>query len=254
MTETPADESAETPEPSETPEPTDESAETAEPTDHAAETPEPTGTPGSADDATETPESTETPEPTRTSEPTDNATETPESTETPEPTDDATETPESTETPEPTDDATETPEDDADAAPASADDGSANRSEEYVADWAVSNEGTVDADRLLLTRLTVEVRGLDGSTRKEALRSARVTFAAYEGDDVSGFPGTLWALARKLEETDIELDSGADGPELPADEAAVRTFELGVQFDYSSLSGAGGYSIAASPEFTIEQF
>jgi hypothetical protein len=238
MTETPADESAETPEPSETPEPTDESAETAEPTDHAAETPEPTGTPGSADDATETPESTETPEPTRTSEPTD----------------DATETPESTETPEPTDDATETPEDDADAAPASADDGSANRSEEYVADWAVSNEGTVDADRLLLTRLTVEVRGLDGSTRKEALRSARVTFAAYEGDDVSGFPGTLWALARKLEETDIELDSGADGPELPADEAAVRTFELGVQFDYSSLSGAGGYSIAASPEFTIEQF
>jgi hypothetical protein len=238
MTETPADESAETPEPSETPEPTDESAETAEPTDYAAETPEPTGTPGSADDATETPESTETPEPTRTSEPTD----------------DATETPESTETPEPTDDATETPEDDADAAPASADDGSANRSEEYVADWAVSNEGTVDADRLLLTRLTVEVRGLDGSTRKEALRSARVTFAAYEGDDVSGFPGTLWALARKLEETDIELDSGADGPELPADEAAVRTFELGVQFDYSSLSGAGGYSIAASPEFTIEQF
>jgi hypothetical protein len=216
MTETPADESAETPEPSETPEPTDESAETAEPTDYAAETPEPTGTPGSADDATETPESTETPEP--------------------------------------TDDATETPEDDADAAPASADDGSANRSEEYVADWAVSNEGTVDADRLLLTRLTVEVRGLDGSTRKEALRSARVTFAAYEGDDVSGFPGTLWALARKLEETDIELDSGADGPELPADEAAVRTFELGVQFDYSSLSGAGGYSIAASPEFTIEQF
>jgi hypothetical protein len=238
MTETPADESAETPEPSETPEPTDESAETAEPTDYAAETPEPTGTPGSADDATETPESTETPEPTRTPEPTDNATE----------------TPESTETPEPTDDATETPEDDADAAPASADDGSANRSEEYVADWAVSNEGTVDADRLLLTRLTVEVRGLDGSTRKEALRSARVTFAAYEGDDVSGFPGTLWALARKLEETDIELDSGADGPELPADEAAVRTFELGVQFDYSSLSGAGGYSIAASPEFTIEQF
>ncbi|WP_372912605.1 hypothetical protein [Salinigranum sp.] len=252
MTETPTDESAETPEPTddttetseptdesaETAEPTDESAETAEPIDHAAETPEPTGTPGSADDATETPESTETSEPTRT----------------PEPTDDATETPEPTEAPEPTDDATETPDGDADAAPASADDGTANRSEEYVADWAISNEGTVDADRLLLTRLTVEVRGLNGSTRKEALRSARVTFAAYEGDDVSGFPGTLWALARKLEETDIELDSGADGPELPADEAAVRTFELGVQFDYSSLSGVGGYSIAASPEFTIEQY
>jgi hypothetical protein len=217
--------------------PTDESSRTAEPTDDAAETPEPTGTPGSADDATETPAPTETPEPTGTLEPTD----------------DATETPESTETPEPTDDATEADTGDADTAPASADDGAANRSEEYVADWDISNEGTVDADRLLLTRLTVEVRNLDGSTREEALRSARITFAAYEGDDVSGFPGTLWALQRVLAGTDIELDSGADGPELPADEAAVRTFELGVRFDYSSLSGVGGYSIAASPEFTIEQ-
>lgn len=130
---------------------------------------------------------------------------------------------------------------------------SGNRSEEYVADWEVSNEGTVDADRLLLTRLSVDVRGLNGSTREEALKSARITLARYEGDDVQGFPGTLWALNRVLDEGDIELDSGDAGPELPAREAKVRTFELGVRFDYSGLSGTGGYSVAASPEFTIEQ-
>lgn len=195
---------------------------------------ESTDTPEQTDESTETPESTETntPEPTET--------------EPPKPTDDSTETPEPTETdtPEPTETEPET---------GGGDEASGNRSEEYVADWTVSNEGTVDADRLLLTRLSVDVRELNGSTREEALKSARITLARYEGDDVSGFPGTLWALARTLAERDIELDSGGAEPELPAREAKVRTFELGIRFDYSGLSGTGGYSVAASPEFTIEQ-
>ena len=230
MTETPD----QTPE--STPEPDDESTSTPEQTDESTETSKPTETAKQTDDST--PEPTET----ETAEPTDGSTPEPTETETAEPTNDS--TPESTET--------ETDQDDESGA-VSSDEASGNRSKEYVADWDLSNEGTVDADRLLLTRLSVDVRGLHGSTREEALTSARITLARYEGDDVSGVPGTLWALARTLEERDIELNSDGDGPELPAREAKVRTFELGVRFDYSELSGIGGYSIAASPEFTIEQ-
>lgn len=250
MTETPDSTPKSTPEPADestdTPEQTDDSTETSEPADTAEPTDTDTAEP--TDDSTQTPESTET----DTAEPTE--TETAEPTKTSKSTD--------TETAEATDKSTkksksakseaETGRGDESGA-VSSNEASGNRSEEYVADWEVSNEGTVDADRLLLTRLSVDVRGLNGSTREEALKSARVTLARYEGDDVQGFPGTLWALNRVLDEGDIELDSGDAGPELPAREAKVRTFELGVRFDYSGLSGTGGYSVAASPEFTIEQ-
>jgi hypothetical protein len=238
MTETPD------PTPESTPEPTDESSDTPEQTNDSTQTSKPTETTKRTDESTETPE------------PTDESTETPESTETetPEPTDESTDTSGAaeTETPEPTETEAETDQGDEPGA-VSSHEASGNRSKEYVADWEISNEGTVDADRLLLTRLSVDVRGLNGSTREEALKSTRITLARYEGDDVPEFPGTLWALARRLNESDIELDSGDVGPELPARESKVRTFELGVRFDYSGLSGAGGYSVAASPEFTIEQ-
>jgi hypothetical protein len=131
---------------------------------------------------------------------------------------------------------------------------SANEGEpvEHEATWTVSNTGTLNASSLFLTGIEYTVSNSGKATRKQILRGAKITTFEYAGSSVEGVPDSLFALGERLS-SGLELSSTDEAAELPAFEDETRELTVGIEFDYSNVDGNGGFSLTATPAFSIEQ-
>lgn len=128
-------------------------------------------------------------------------------------------------------------------------DGNEGQPVEHEATWTISNAGTLNASSLFLTDVGYSVSNKNGATEEQILQGAKITRFEYAGSDMSETtPDNLHALG---DAGSMELES-AD-PELPAFEEETRELTIAIEFDYSNIEGNGGFSVTATPSFSIEQ-
>lgn len=131
---------------------------------------------------------------------------------------------------------------------------SANKGEpvEHEATWTISNTGTLNASSLFLTGIEYTVSNPGEATREQILRGAQIKTFEYAGSSVEVIPDNLFALGKRLNSS-VELSSTDEAAELPAFENEKRELTIGIKFDYSKVSGNGGFGLTAKPTFSIEQ-
>ncbi|EGQ44132.1 MAG: hypothetical protein J07AB43_01910 [Candidatus Nanosalina sp. J07AB43] len=117
--------------------------------------------------------------------------------------------------------------------------------------WEILNTGTLNATNLKLTSLEVSVSDAGGASKSEIIEHTILEDVSYEGQVHSDAPSTLQELNSSLPLTLVSTQP--DTPELPAFEEATRTLSMSVYFDYTGISGDGGFTVSITPTFRVQQ-
>lgn len=117
--------------------------------------------------------------------------------------------------------------------------------------WEIFNAGTLNAGDLTLSALEITIQDSGKATRSEILNHTMVENITYEEENPGWGVNNLAEMNNNLPLALVSTES--DTPELPATDDVTRTLSMDVYFDYSGISGNGGFTVSMKPTFRVTQ-